>query len=191
MPRPHPPEFRHRAVELARLREKPVAKIAEELGISDSCRRNWMSQADIDDGRRPGLTSDERAELVKLRREKRVLETEIEILKRVTPLADDVGPSRQRTVVGPAGSVPQAVNAFVVVAPLPRVEALAADPVVPARQGDVAGHFLGVEEDRQAPLGLPGELLLGHQVSQSREDPSVNNLCQFQIYETGGGRFAR
>jgi transposase len=82
MPRPHPPEFRQRAVELARLREKPIAKIAEELGISDSCLRGWMAQADVDDGRRPGLTSDERAELVKLRREKRVLELENEILKR-------------------------------------------------------------------------------------------------------------
>ena len=53
MPRPHPPEFRRRAVELARLREKPVAKIAEDLGISDSCLRNWMAQADVEDGGRP------------------------------------------------------------------------------------------------------------------------------------------
>ena len=65
MPRPHPPEFRQRAVELARLREQPVVQIAEDLGISESCLRNWMAQADIDDGRRPGLTSDERAELVR------------------------------------------------------------------------------------------------------------------------------
>src|SRR5688572_2478279 len=84
MPRPHPPEFRQRAVELARLREKPVAQIAADLGISDSCLRGWMARADIDDGRRPGLTSDERAELVKLRREKRVLELEVEILKRAS-----------------------------------------------------------------------------------------------------------
>ena len=82
MPRPHPPEFRQRAVELARLREKPVAQIAADLGISDSCLRSWMAQADVDDGRRPGLTTDERAELVKLRREKRLLELENEILKR-------------------------------------------------------------------------------------------------------------
>jgi len=82
MPRPHPPEFRQRAVELARLREKPIAKIAEDLGISDSCLRSWQARADVDDGRRRGLTSDERAELVKLRREKRVLELENEILKR-------------------------------------------------------------------------------------------------------------
>jgi transposase len=84
MPRPHPPEFRQRAVELARLREKPVAKIAEDLGISESCLRNWLTQADINDGARPGLTTDERAELVKLRREKRVLEMEVEILKRAS-----------------------------------------------------------------------------------------------------------
>ena len=82
MPRPHRPEFRQRAVELARLREKPIAKIAADLGISDSCLRSWMARADVDDGRRPGLTSDERAELVKLRRDKRVLELENEILKR-------------------------------------------------------------------------------------------------------------
>jgi transposase-like protein len=82
MPRPHPAEFRQRAVELARLREQPIARIAEDLGISESCLRNWMVQADINDGRREGLTSDERAELVRLRREKRVLELENEILKR-------------------------------------------------------------------------------------------------------------
>jgi transposase-like protein len=83
MPRPHPPEFRQRAVELARLREKPVAQIAQDLGISDSCLRNWMAQADRDEGRRDdGLTSDERAELVKLRRELRVAKLEVEILKR-------------------------------------------------------------------------------------------------------------
>jgi len=82
MPRPHPPEFRQRAVELARLREKPVAQIAGDLGISESCLRRWMDVADVDDGRRPGLTSDEKAELVALRRKNRVLELEVEILKR-------------------------------------------------------------------------------------------------------------
>lgn len=82
MPRAHPPEFRHRAVELARLRDKPVAQVAKELQISESCLRRWMDIADVDDGRKPGLTSDERGELVKLRREKRVLEMENEILKR-------------------------------------------------------------------------------------------------------------
>ncbi|HUI05323.1 MAG TPA: hypothetical protein VLZ77_17430 [Acidimicrobiales bacterium] len=69
-------------MELARLREKPVAKIADDLGIAESCLRNWMKQADIDDGRRNGLSSDERAELVELRRDLRTAKMEIEILKR-------------------------------------------------------------------------------------------------------------
>ena len=82
MPRPHPPEFRRRAIELVRLHEKPVSQIAEELGISDSCLRGWVKQADIDDGKRGGLTRDEREELVALRRELRVAKMENEILKR-------------------------------------------------------------------------------------------------------------
>jgi transposase-like protein len=82
MPRPHPPEFRQRAVELARLGDKPVAQIAIDLGISDSCLRNWLRQADIDEGRRDGLTTMEREELVALRREARTLKVENEILKR-------------------------------------------------------------------------------------------------------------
>ena len=83
MPRPHPPEFRQRAVELARLQEKPVAKLAEDLGISESCLRNWMKQADLDEGRRSdGLATAEREELVRLRRELKVAKLENEILKR-------------------------------------------------------------------------------------------------------------
>lgn len=82
MPAPHPPEFRRRAIELGRERAKPIAMIAKDLGISEGCLRNWLAQADVDEDRREGLTTDERAELVKLRREKRVLEMEVEILKR-------------------------------------------------------------------------------------------------------------
>ena len=83
MPRPHPPEFRRRAVELVRLNEKPVSQIAVDLGISDSCLRSWMKQADIDEGRRgDGLATAEREELVQLRRDLRVAKLENEILKR-------------------------------------------------------------------------------------------------------------
>ena len=85
MPRAHSPEFRQRAVELARLREKPVGQIALDLGISDSCLRGWLKQADIDEGRRDdGLSTAESEELVKLRRELRVAKMEIEILKRAS-----------------------------------------------------------------------------------------------------------
>ncbi|NYG55308.1 transposase [Nocardioides perillae] len=84
MPAPHPLEFRQRAVELARMGEKPVSAIAKDLGISESCLRNWMSRADVDEGLKEGLSTDERAELVRLRRELRVKDMEIEILKRAS-----------------------------------------------------------------------------------------------------------
>ncbi len=82
MGRRYPAEFRQRAVELARQREKPLRQLASDLGISDQTLHHWLKQADIDEGRRAGLTTEERAELVRLRRANRVLEMENEILKR-------------------------------------------------------------------------------------------------------------
>ena len=84
MPAARPPEFRRRAVELARRREQPVAQIAKDLGVSESCLRRWMDQADVEEGAKEGLTSAERRELVELRRRTRVLEMENEILKRAS-----------------------------------------------------------------------------------------------------------
>ncbi len=84
MPAARPEEFRRRAVELARQREEPIAAIVRDLGIAESGLRRWMAQADNDEGRREGLSSDERKELVALRRQKRVLEMEVEILKRAS-----------------------------------------------------------------------------------------------------------
>lgn len=82
MPAPKPAEFKKRAVELARSGDKPVAEIARDLGISESGLRRWMAQADVDGGRRDGLSTAEKQELVRLRRENRVLTMENEILKR-------------------------------------------------------------------------------------------------------------
>jgi len=81
MPAARPPEFRRRAVELARERDKPVAQIAADLGISESCLRRWMSLADVEDGAKDGVT---RAEREELRRELRVARMEVEILKRAS-----------------------------------------------------------------------------------------------------------
>src|SRR5215207_362916 len=88
MPPPHPPEFRRRAVELAREvdehgnRVHPIGPLARDLKISESCLRNWLAQADVDDGRREGLATNERKELVELRRENRVLRMERDLLSR-------------------------------------------------------------------------------------------------------------
>ena len=83
MPAPHPPEFRQRAVELARQGDKRVAAVAQDLGISQSCLRNWMAQADADENGSPTrLTSAEKKELAELRKKNRQLELENEILKR-------------------------------------------------------------------------------------------------------------
>jgi len=83
VPAPHPPEFRRRAVELARERVKPIAELAKDLRISESCLRNWLAQAEVDEkGSDAQLTSKEKKELAELRRDKRRLELEVEILKR-------------------------------------------------------------------------------------------------------------
>jgi transposase len=83
VPAPHPPEFRRRAVELARRGDRPITVLAERLRISESCLRRWVAQAEIDDnGSDSRLTSAEKRELAQLRRDKRRLERENEILKR-------------------------------------------------------------------------------------------------------------
>jgi transposase len=80
VPAPHPPEFRQRAVDLARSGVKPIAVIAKELSISESCLRNWLAQAGADEGRSSSsrLSSDEKRELAELRKKARRLEVENE-----------------------------------------------------------------------------------------------------------------
>ncbi|MGH2867327.1 MAG: transposase [Solirubrobacteraceae bacterium] len=83
MPRPYPKEFREGAVELARQGERTVAEIAKELGIAESCLRNWLKQDQVDRGQRDdGASSKEREELRELRKRVRRLEQEKEILRK-------------------------------------------------------------------------------------------------------------
>ena len=82
MPAPYPLEFRQEAVALLRRSGKSVPQLASELGISPQSLRNWARQIDVDEGRRDGLSSDEREELRRLRREVRTLTEEREILKK-------------------------------------------------------------------------------------------------------------
>lgn len=79
---PYPPEFRAEAVRLVRESGKSIQQVAADLGVSEASLRHWMRQAQIDAGQRPGLTSTEREELVRLRRENRILREEREILRK-------------------------------------------------------------------------------------------------------------
>ena len=80
--RPYPPEYRERMLELVRTGRSP-GSLAREFEPSAQCIRNWMRQADRDAGRRTdGLTTDERSELQRLRRENATLREEREILKK-------------------------------------------------------------------------------------------------------------
>ncbi len=79
----YPEEFKAEAVQLVRsFPEKSIRQLAYELGISDQTLRNWVRQAQIDRGEREGLSTKEREELRKLRRENRILREEREILKK-------------------------------------------------------------------------------------------------------------
>ena len=77
-------EFKRNAVELVRTTRRPIADVADELGIYDSTLGNWVKQDRIDRGERDGLTSDERARLAELEAENAQLRVERDLLKRTT-----------------------------------------------------------------------------------------------------------
>ena len=81
---PYPEEFRREAVALVRSDERSIPEIAKALQISDQTLRNWVRQADVDVGRREGLSSEEREELRRLRKEVRTLRQEKEVLAKAT-----------------------------------------------------------------------------------------------------------
>lgn len=82
MPAPHPKEFRDDVVAVARRGDAPIAQIAKDFGISESCLRNWLAKADVEDGVKPGVTSAENTELREARKRIRLLEQENEVLRR-------------------------------------------------------------------------------------------------------------
>jgi transposase len=95
---PYPAEYRRRIVELARA-GRSINELAREFEPTANAIRNWIKQAGLDDGlRSDGLTSSEREELTRLRRENRVLREEREILSKAAAwFATETGsvPSRR------------------------------------------------------------------------------------------------
>jgi len=77
-------EFKADAVALVLDEGRTIADVARSLGIVAQTLGNWVRQARIDRGEKEGLTSDERAELTRLRRQVRQLTMERELLKRAT-----------------------------------------------------------------------------------------------------------
>ncbi|UJP10695.1 IS3 family transposase [Microbacterium sp. KUDC0406] len=84
MPKPYPREFRDDVVRVARQREDGVSikQIATDFGISETCLQNWLRQADVEDGAKPGATRAEADEARELRKRVRLLEQENEVLRR-------------------------------------------------------------------------------------------------------------
>jgi transposase-like protein len=78
---PYPPEFRREALRLV-ASGRPRAAVARELGVSSETLRLWQRRVRIEAGAEEGLSSDEQAELVRLRRRVRQLEEEKEILRK-------------------------------------------------------------------------------------------------------------
>jgi transposase len=80
--KPYPQEFRDDVVAVARQGQAPLAQTAKDFGISEGSLTNWMKKADIEDGKRPGLSDGERKELREPKKRNRLLEQENEVLRR-------------------------------------------------------------------------------------------------------------
>jgi len=79
------PEFKAEIVEVCRRGDRSVGQVAKDFDLTETAVREWVRQADLDSGlRTDGLTTAEREELARLRRENRRLTEDVEILKRAT-----------------------------------------------------------------------------------------------------------
>ncbi|MFN2615890.1 MAG: transposase [Thermoleophilaceae bacterium] len=78
------PEFKAEIVEACLRGDRSIGKVARDFDLTETAVREWVRQADVDAGRRDGLSTEERDELAQLRRENRRLREDVEILRRAT-----------------------------------------------------------------------------------------------------------
>ncbi len=78
------PEFKAEIVEACGRGDRSIGQVARDFDLTETAVREWVRQADVDAGRRDGVTTTEREELAQLRRENRRLREDVEILKRAT-----------------------------------------------------------------------------------------------------------
>jgi transposase len=78
------PEFKADIVERCQVGDRSISQVAKDFELTETTVRAWVKQAEVDAGKREGITSDERQELSQLRRENRRLKEDVEILKRAT-----------------------------------------------------------------------------------------------------------
>src|SRR3954447_13983430 len=91
---PYSLEFRQEAVRLLRSSDRTVPQLAHELGCSPTSLPNWARQVEVDAGKAPRLTTDEREELRRLRRDVKTLAEEREILKQAAAFFANEGSTR-------------------------------------------------------------------------------------------------
>lgn len=75
-------EYKAEVVALVQTSGKTIPEVSRDLDLTETAVRDWVKQAEVDGGIRDGLTTSERAELVRLRHENRVLQEERTILKK-------------------------------------------------------------------------------------------------------------
>jgi transposase len=78
------PEFKAEIVECCQRGDRSIGQVARDFDLTETAVRAWVHQAETDAGERPGLTTEEKEELTRLRRENRSLREDVEILKRAT-----------------------------------------------------------------------------------------------------------
>jgi transposase len=82
--RSYSPEFKSEIVDRCRAGDRSIGEVARDFDLTESAVRRWVAQAEIDAGERPGLSTEEREELSRLRRENKRLQADVDLLKRAT-----------------------------------------------------------------------------------------------------------